>query len=79
MQRATVDLLRFCSGLLIVVRAIVATTLPPTFIQRERTSELEFCRVRRVMQRGPAWTFSDCAGCSFGFPTPTGPAPNLRV
>ena len=33
-----------------------AVTLPPTFIQRERDSEFEFCPIGRVGQRGLVMT-----------------------
>jgi hypothetical protein len=36
-------------------------TLPPTFIQRERDSEFEFCPFGRVVQRGLTRSFADCA------------------
>ena len=40
---------------------LVLVTLPPTFIQRERDSEFEFCRFGRVGQRGLARSFAGCA------------------
>ncbi|WP_211246266.1 hypothetical protein, partial [Cereibacter changlensis] len=36
-------------------------TLPPTFIQRERDSEFEFCPFGRFGQRGLARSFAGCA------------------
>ena len=38
----------------------VQVTLPPTFIQRERDSGLEFCPFGRVGQRGLARSFAGC-------------------
>lgn len=40
---------------------ISRVTLPPTFIQRERYSEFEFCLFGRVGQRGLARSFAGCA------------------
>ena len=41
--------------------ALFRMTLPPTFIRFERGSEPEFCRFRRVGQRGLARSFADRA------------------
>ena len=39
----------------------IFSDVAPTFIQRERDSGSEFCRFRRVGQRGLARSFADCA------------------